>query len=116
MAGNYLLSQMASNCGDMPEEKDDYFTTYYAFNKIVLDILMEKYHIQVDNNTITQSTLLHNDIPGYDLPALDFVSPSKEPDKNQILKEEDPQIYTHLEIVLMHLKDEQNRSRNAHNS
>ena len=116
MAGNYLLSQMASNCGDMPEEKDDYFTTYYAFNKIVLDVLMEKYHIRVDDNTITQSTLLHNDIPGYDLPALDFVSPSKEPDKNQILKEEDPQIYMHLEIVLMHLKDEQDaqlfKSRN----
>ena len=27
-AGNYLLSQTASNCGDMPEAKDDFFTTY----------------------------------------------------------------------------------------
>ena len=27
-AGNYLLSQTASNCGDMPEAKDDYFKTY----------------------------------------------------------------------------------------
>ena len=35
-AGNYLLSQTASNCGDMPEVKDSFFTTYYAFNKIVL--------------------------------------------------------------------------------
>ena len=26
-AGNYLLSQTASNCGDMPEAKDGFFTT-----------------------------------------------------------------------------------------
>ena len=35
-AGNYLLSQTAPNCEDMPEAKDGFFTTYYAFNKIVL--------------------------------------------------------------------------------
>ena len=29
-AGNYLLSQTASNCGDMPEAKDGFFTTYHA--------------------------------------------------------------------------------------
>ena len=52
-AGNYLLSQTASNCGDMPEAKDGFFTTYYAFNKIVLDVLMEKFNIQVDDDTIT---------------------------------------------------------------
>ena len=40
-AGNYLLSQTASNCGDMPEAKVGFFTTYYAFNKIVLDVLTE---------------------------------------------------------------------------
>ena len=107
---------MALNCGDMPEAKDDCFTTYYTFNKIILDVLMEKYHIQVDDNTITQSTLLHNGILGYDLPALDFASPSEEPEENQILKEEDPQIYTHLENVLMYMTDEQDaqlfKSRN----
>ena len=53
-AGNYLLSQTASNCGDMPEAKDGFFTTYYAFNKIVLDVLMEKFNIQVDDDTVTQ--------------------------------------------------------------
>ena len=31
---------------------------------------------------ITQSVLLHNDTLGYGLPALDFVSPSQEPNKN----------------------------------
>ena len=65
-AGNYLLSQTASNCGDMPEVKDGFFTTYYAFNKIVLDVLMEKFNIQVDKDNITQLALLHSDIPGYD--------------------------------------------------
>ena len=38
-AGNYLLSQTDTNCGDMPEARDGYFTTYYAFNKIILDII-----------------------------------------------------------------------------
>ena len=47
-AGNYLLSQTASNCGNMPEARDGFFTTYYAFNKIVLDVLMEKFNIKVE--------------------------------------------------------------------
>ena len=109
---------MASNCRNMPEAKDGYFTTYYAFNKIVLDVLTEKFHIQVDDNTITQSALLH-DIPGYDLPALNFISLSEEPDKNQILEKENPQIYTHLGNVLVHMIDEQDaqlfKSRNDYN-
>ena len=53
-AGNHLLSQTASHCGNMPEAKDGLFMTYYAFNKIVLDVLMEKFNIQVDDNTVTQ--------------------------------------------------------------
>ena len=65
----------------MPEAKDGFFTTYYAFNKIVLDVLMEKFNIQVDDDTITQSALLHSDIPGYNLQALDFVSPPEEAQK-----------------------------------
>ena len=107
-AGNYLLSQTASNCGDMPEAKDGFFTIYYAFNKIVLDLLIEKFNIQVDDDTVTQSALLHSDIPGYDLPALDFVSPSKEAQENHILKEEeDSTINTHLEKVLIYMIDKQ---------
>ena len=43
IAGNYLLSQATSNCGGMPEVKDGFFTTYYAFNWIVLKVLMEKF-------------------------------------------------------------------------
>ena len=46
-AGNYLLSQTASNYGDMPEARDSFFTTYYAFNKIVLDVLMEKFKLMM---------------------------------------------------------------------
>ena len=57
-AGNYLLSQTYTNCGDMPEARDGYFTTYYAFNKIILDIITVKFNIQVDDRTLTQSTLL----------------------------------------------------------
>ena len=97
MAGNYQLSQAASNCGGMPEAKDGFFTTYYAFNRIVLDVLMEKFDVQVDEVDITS----------YDLPAINFVSPSEEAQESHILKEQDIMIYTHLEKVLIHMIDEQ---------
>ena len=95
-AGNYLLSQAASNCGGMPEAKYGFFTTYYAFDRIVLDVLMKKFNVQVDEDTITQLMLLHSDIQSYDLPAIDFMSPSEETQESHILKEQDATIYTHL--------------------
>ena len=107
MAGNYLLSQAASNCGGMPQAKGGFFTTHYAFNWIVLDMLMEKFNIQVDEDTVTQSMLLHSDIPGYDLPAINFVSPSKKPQENHIFKEQDAKILTYLEKVLIHMIDKE---------
>ena len=103
MVGNYLLSQATSNCGGMPQVKDYFFTTYYAFNWIVLDVLMEKFDIQVDEDTIIHWTLLHSDIPGYDLPAISFMSPSEEVQEGHILKEQDTNIFTHLEKVLVHM-------------
>ena len=96
--GNYLLSQTDTNCGDMPEARDSYFTTYYTFNKIILDVITVKFDIQVDDRTITQSTLLHDDIPGYNLPTLEFVLPPVNDDEDLIPKEENPEIYVHLEI------------------
>ena len=102
-AGNYLLSQTDTNCGDMTEARDGYFTTYYAFNKIILDVITVKFDIQVDDKTITQSTLLHDDIPGYNLPTLEFVLPPVNDDEDLILEEENPEIYTHLENVLVHM-------------
>ena len=72
-AGNYILSQTDTNCRDTQEAREGYFTTYYAFNKIILDVITVKFDIQVDDRTITQSTLLHDDIPGYNLPTLEFV-------------------------------------------
>ena len=87
----------------MPEARDSYFTTYYAFNKIVLDIITVKFDIQVDDRTITQSTLLHDDIPGYNLLTLEFVLHPVNDDEDLILKEENPEIYVHLENVLVHM-------------
>ena len=43
-AGNYLLSQTNTNCGDMPEARDGYFTTYYAFKKIIVDVSSIYHH------------------------------------------------------------------------
>ena len=57
---------------------------------------MEKFDIQLDDDTITQSRLLYSDIPGYDLPAIDFVLLLKEAQESHILEEEDSMIYTHL--------------------
>ena len=53
-ADNYLLSYTNMNCRNTPEARDGYFTKYYSFNKIILDIITEKFDIQVDENTKTQ--------------------------------------------------------------
>ena len=103
---NYLLSYMNINCGNAPEARDGYFTTYYSFNKIVLDIITEKFDIQVDENTRNQAALLHNDIPGYDLPTIDFVLATTDRDEDvSILEEDNLQIYAHLNNVLVHMID-----------
>ena len=102
-----MLSQTDTNCRDMTEARDGYCTTYYAFNKIVLDVITVKFDIQVDDRTITQSTLLHDDIPGYNLPTLEFVLPQVNDDEDLILEEENPEIYVHLENILVHMMDAQ---------
>ena len=107
-AGNYLLSYTNINCGNTPEARDGYFTTYYSFNKIVLDVITEKFDIQVDENTKNQATLLHDDIPGYDLPTIDFVQTTTDKDEDiSILEEDNLQIYAHLNNVLVHMIDDQ---------
>ena len=106
--GNYLLSYMNINCGNAPEARDGYFTTYYSFNKIVLDIITEKFDIQVDDKTRNQATLLHDDIPGYNLPTIDFVQTTTDQDEDvSILEEDNSQIYAHLDNVLVHMIDNQ---------
>ena len=107
-AGNYLLSYTNINCGNAPEARDSYFTTYYSFKKVVLDVIMEKFDIQVDENTKTQATVLHDDIPGYDLPTIDFVQTTTDNDEDfSKLEEDNSQIYAHLDNVLVHMIDNQ---------
>ena len=91
----------------MPEARDSYFTTYYTFNNIILDIITVKFDVQVDDRTITQSTLLHDDIPGYNLLTLEFVLPPVNDNEDLILEEESLEIYVHLENVLLHMIDTQ---------
>ena len=50
---------------------------------------------------------LHDDIPGYNLPTLEFVLPPVDNDEDLILKEENPEIYMHLENILVHMIDAQ---------
>ena len=50
-----------------------------------------------------QSTLLHDDIPGYNLLTLEFVLPPENDNEDLILKEKNPEIYAHLENVLVHM-------------
>ena len=88
----------------MPEARENYFTTYYTFNKIILDIIRVKFDIQVDDRTIIHSILLHDDISGYNLLILEFVLPPVNDDEDLILEEEEnPEIYAHLENVLVHM-------------
>ena len=51
-AGNYLLSYTNINCGSTPEARDGYFTTYYSFNKTVLDIITKKFDISNQNKIL----------------------------------------------------------------
>ena len=107
-AGNYLLSYTNINGGNVPEARDGYFTTYYSFNKIVLDVITEKFNIQADENTRNQAALLHDDIPGYDLPTIHFVNTTTDQDEDvSILEEDNSQIYAHLNNVLVHMIDKQ---------
>ena len=106
--GNYLLSYTNINCGNASEARDGYFTTYYLFNKIVLDVITKKFNMQVDENTKTQATLLYDDIPGYDLLTIDFVQTTTDNDEDvSILEEDNSQIYAHLDNVLVHMIDNQ---------
>ena len=107
-AGSYLLSYTNINCGNAPEARDSYFTTYYSFNKIVLDVITEKFYIQVDENTRNQAALLHDDIPGYDLPTIDFVQTTTDQEEDvSILEEDNSQIYAYLNNILVHMIDNQ---------
>ena len=107
-ADNYLLSYMNINFGNAPEARDSYFTTYYSCNKIVLDVIMEKFDIQVDENTRNQAALLHDNIPGYDLPTVDFVQTATDQDEDiSILEEDNSQIYAYLNNILVHMIDNQ---------
>ena len=107
-AGNYLLSYTNINWGNTREARDGYFTTYYSFNKIVLDVITKKFNIQVGENTKTQTALLHDDIPGYDLPTVDFVQTATDSDEDvSILEEDKSQIFAHLDNVLVHMINNQ---------
>ena len=126
-AGSYPLSYTNINCGNAPEVRDGYFTTYYSFNKIVLDVITKKFDIQADENTKTQTALLHNDIPGYDLSTIDFVQTSTNNDipgydlstidfvqtstnndeDISVLEEDNSQIYAQFNNVLVHMIDKE---------
>ena len=64
----------------------------------------------MDDRTITQSTLLHDDhddIPGYNLLTLEFLLPPVNDDEDRILEEENLEIYVHSENVSVHMIDMQ---------
>ena len=73
-----------------------------------MDVITEKFNIQVDENTKNQATLLHDDIPGYDLPTIDFVQTTTDQDEDvSISKKDNSQIYAYLDNVLVHMIDNQ---------
>ena len=54
-----------------------------------------------------QAALLHDDIPGYDLPTIDFVNTTIDQDEDVSILEDNSQIYAHLDNVLVHMIDKQ---------
>ena len=62
----------------------------------------------MEENTRNQATLLHDDIPGYDLPTIDFVNTTTDLDEDvSILEEDNSQMYAYLNNVLVHMIDTQ---------
>ena len=62
----------------------------------------------MDEHTRNQAALLHDDIPGYDLPTIDFVNMTTDQDEDiSILEEDNLQIYAYLDDVLVHMIDNQ---------
>ena len=52
--------------------------------------------------------ILHDDIPGYDLPTIDFVQTSTDNEEDvSILEEDNSQTYAHLDNVLVHMIDKE---------
>ena len=49
--------------------------------------------------TLELTALLHDDIPGYDLPTIDFVQTSKDNDEDVSILEEDNLRYIHTSIM-----------------
>ena len=88
----------------VPLDAETYIGDKREYTQIIpeTEYITVKFDIQVDDRTITQSTLLHNDIPGYNLLTLEFVLPPVNDDEDLILKEENLEIYTHLENALVH--------------
>ena len=63
---------------------------------------------RLTRNTRNQAALLHDDIPGYDLPTIDFVNMTTDIDEDvSILEEDNSQIYAYLDNVLVHMIDKQ---------
>ena len=88
----------------MHQKQEMATSPHTTLNKIVLDVITEKFDIQVDENTRNQAALLHDNIPGYDLPTIDFVDTTTDQDKDvSILEEDNSQIYAHLNNVLVHV-------------
>ena len=90
------------------QKRETATSLHTTLNKIVLDVITEKFDIQVDKNTRNQAALLHDDIPGYDLPTIDFVNTTTDLDEDvSILEEDNSQIYAYLDNVLVHMIDKQ---------
>ena len=119
-AGNILILSNLQKpwtiaCKDISRVFEIEYSAYHILNRSELcecsltagNYLLSRMDIQVDDRTITQSILLHDDIPGYNLPTLEFVLPPVNDDEDLILKEENMEIYMHLENVLVHMIDTQ---------
>ena len=79
-----------------------------TYQKQEMATFTEKFDIQVDKNTRNQATLLHDEIPGYELPTIDFVNTTTDQDEDvSILEEDNSQIYAYLNNVLVHMIDKQ---------
>ena len=69
--------------------------------------MIQKFDVSVVEQTLAESALLHQDVPGYDLPGMDFVDPPEGESEGVILEEDDPSIYVD---ILVHMVNDQRKT------
>ena len=77
-AGAFYITQTVESCSLNNVLSDGTFTTYYVFNKIIFDMLAQKYLIFLNENRQNIMPSLLQDIPVYNWKYLNWFNVSSD--------------------------------------